>query len=85
VPPRTASLIDRAVLLGPDGVARTASRRASAPEERWLLGRPRPVRESYAREVLGTVDLVRAQTVWLLRQPDAVRESYVRGEVLGEG
>ena len=76
------SLLERAALLAPDRVARAAARRASRPEERWILGQPRPVRESYARQVLAAQDRDRAEEIWMLRQPDAVRESYV-GEVLG--
>lgn len=70
------------MLLAPDRVARAVARRASRPEERWILLQPRAVRESYAREVLAAGDRDRSGEIWMLRQPDAVRESYVR-EVLG--
>jgi hypothetical protein len=75
------SLLERALLLAPDRVARAAAARATRPEERWMLLQPRVVRESYGREVLAARDPARAREIWMLRQPDAVRESYVR-EVL---
>jgi hypothetical protein len=75
-------LMERAVLLAPDPVARAAARRARRPEQSWMLRQPRPVRGSFARAVRGASDARRAQEIWLLRQTDAVRESYVR-EVLG--
>lgn len=77
-----ADVLQRAILLAPDSVARAASRRAPRPEERWMLCQPRVVRESFVRTVLSAVNRERAQEIWMLRQPDAVRESYVR-EVLG--
>lgn len=80
--PRPAgSLVERAVLLGPDRVARAAAARARRPEERWMLRQPRAVRRSYVHDVLGGGDPTRAEAAWLLRQPEPVRESYVR-EVL---
>ena len=79
---RRHSLLERALLVAPDRVARAAAPRAGRPEERWLLLQPRAVRESYARQVLGASEHVRAREIWMLRQPDRVRESYVR-EVLG--
>ncbi len=79
---RRRSLLERALLLAPDRVARAAARRAERAEERWLLRQPRAVRESYARQVLGASEHGRAREIWMLRQPDRVRESYVR-DVLG--
>jgi len=76
--------MDKAVLLGPAGVARMAARRASEPEARWLLQQPRAVRASYVRGVLDAGDESNAQEIWMLRQLKAVRESYIR-EVLGSG
>ncbi len=75
------SFLERAILLAPDRVVRAAARRADRPEERWILGQPRAVRESFARRVLAAPDRDRAEQVWMLRQSDAVRESYIR-EVL---
>lgn len=79
---RSASLLQRAVLLAPDRVARSVASRATDPRERWMLLQPRSVRESYVREVLAARDGDRAREIWMLRQPDPVRESYVR-DVLG--
>ena len=79
--PRLA-LVERAVLLAPDRVARAAAPYAALPEERWMLTQPRWVRRSFVRNVVRAGDRMRAQEAWMLRQPDAVRESYVR-EVLG--
>jgi hypothetical protein len=78
---RRGGLLERAVLLAPDRVARAAARRASRRDERWLLCQPRAVRESYARHVLPAQDRGRSGEIWMLRQTDQVRESYVR-EVL---
>lgn len=76
--------IDKAVLLGPNTLARAAAKTASAPEERWLLSQPRPVRASYVSEVLSAGDNPNAEEIWMLRQPKQVRESYIR-EVLTAG
>jgi len=71
----------RTVLLGPDFVARAAARRATSPEECWMLCQPREVRESYVREVVDRGDESVQAEIWMLRQPRDVRESYIR-EVL---
>jgi len=42
----------RALLVGPDAVARAAAAGVRRPQEVWLLRQPRRVRGSYAREVL---------------------------------
>ena len=77
-----AGLIERGVLLSPALVRRAATGRARNPEERWILGQPKAVRESYVREVFDKPgDPLVLQQIWMMRQPDAVRESYVR-EVL---
>ncbi len=61
---------------------RAATSRAKTPEERWILGQPRAVRETYVRQVLDAPgDPVLLDQIWMMRQPDAVRESYV-AEVL---
>ncbi|MDX6641443.1 MAG: hypothetical protein QOF12_2454 [Solirubrobacteraceae bacterium] len=51
------------------------------PRQRWMLRQPRPVRRSYAREVLGRPDEGRLAERWMLLQAESVRRSYVR-EVL---
>jgi hypothetical protein len=71
----------RLVLRGPGFVRRAAASQAKAPEERWMLRQPRPVRDSYVREVLDRGGDERLAEIWMLGQSDAVRESYVR-EVL---
>ena len=71
----------RAILLGPDRVARTVARMRQDPMERWMLCQPRDVRESYVFEVLDRRGVPNAEQIWMLRQPDAVRTSYIR-EVL---
>ncbi len=78
-------LLQRAVLLAPDRIARAAARRAELPEERWLLRQQRSVRLTFAREVLASVDEQRAREVWMLRQPDEVRESYIRAVLERKG
>lgn len=70
--------LERFVLLGPAAVRRAAARRARAPEERWLLGQSRAVRESYVRDVLAARDPEVARQVWMLRTAKPVRESYIR-------
>jgi hypothetical protein len=84
--PGFARTVTRAVLLGPAAVRNAAARRATATaEERWMLTRPRHVRESYVREVLvGDGEDPRAREIWMLRQDDATRESYVQQVLLGE-
>ena len=78
--PMTATTINRfarAVLLGPDVLARAAVSRVETVEEQWILRQPRRVRESYVRNVLDAPgdDTLLAE-LWMLRQSDAVRESY---------
>ena len=71
----------RAILLGPDRVARTVARMRQDPMERWMLCQPRDVRESYVFEVFDRRGVPNAEQIWMLRQPDAVRTSDIR-EVL---
>jgi hypothetical protein len=73
---------ERRVLTAPNAVARAAARVAGDREQRWMLGQPREVRQSFAAEVHGRPDMERRQQIWMLRQPRAVRESYI-AEVLG--
>jgi hypothetical protein len=76
--------LERAVLTGPDVVARTAARRIEAPEQRWLLRQPRAVRCSFVEEVVDRAGNPNAAERWMLLQPAAVRRSYV-AEVLDAG
>ncbi|MGZ4200637.1 MAG: hypothetical protein ACXVRH_01110 [Thermoleophilaceae bacterium] len=71
----------RRMLLAPAFVSRAAARAAGAREEAWMLRQPRPVRESYVREVVDRGEDALHAEIWMLRQPNAVRESYAR-EVL---
>jgi hypothetical protein len=73
--------LDKAVLQGPDAVARAAASRTQDPQKRWLLRQARAVRSSYARNVLDGPGQPSADEIWMLRQPKPVRESYIR-EVL---
>jgi hypothetical protein len=82
--PRRRRRFEKALLVGPDAVARAAAAGARRPEEVWLLRQPRRVRRSYAREVLDAGGGENGEEIWMLRQPAAVRESYIR-EVLQAG
>jgi hypothetical protein len=73
--------LERAVLTGPDVIARTAARRVDAPEQRWLLRQPRAVRCSFVEHVIDRPNDPRAAERWMLLAPPAVRRSYV-AEVL---
>ena len=73
----SASPTERRVLTAPGPVARAAARVASLPEQRWILGQPRDVRQSYADNVLGRPDEPLRQQIWMLRQTEAVSESYI--------
>jgi hypothetical protein len=75
-------MVEQAVLLSPDPVARAAALMANDPAERWMLSQPRSVRASFVHEAWDGDD--RAQMIWMLRQSDQVRESYVR-EVVEAG
>jgi hypothetical protein len=74
--------VERSALLAPDFVARAAANTTDDPQARWLLRQPRPVRESYVREVLDREgDRALLSSAWLLRQPDDIRASYVKDVV----
>lgn len=64
----------RAVLGGPDFIARRVAGSQSDPQQRWMLQRPREVRRAYLREV---VDGGGDQERWMLLQHDDVCASYV--------
>src|ERR1700759_3694927 len=68
----------RAVLLGPDMVARTLAARVGDPQRRWLLRRPRDVRRSLLEDVIENGG---HEEGWMLLRDRETRESYVR-EVL---
>ena len=71
--------VERSALLAPDFVASAAAGATDDPQAKWLLNQPKPVRESYVREVLDKEgDRTLLSTAWLLRQPDEVRRSYLR-------
>jgi hypothetical protein len=74
--------LERAVLTGPDVIARTAARCVEAPEQRWLLRQPRAVRCSFVAEVIDRTDDHNAAERWMLLAPEPVRRSYVT-DVLG--
>jgi hypothetical protein len=65
----------RAVLLGPDVVARTLAARERDPQRRWLLRRPRAVRRSFLEEVIENGG---GEERWMLLRDRETRESYVR-------
>lgn len=75
--PLTLGTVARAVLLGPDAVARAAASLDADPQRRWLLRRPREVRRSFAEEVIDAGGSRRQQERWLLLQDKATRESFV--------
>jgi hypothetical protein len=79
------STTERRVLTAPGAVARAAARLAADREQRWMLCQPRPVRQSFAEEVLGRPDAELQQQIWMLRQAKAVRESYIQDVLLAEG
>jgi hypothetical protein len=70
----------RAVLTGPDMVARTAALAEKDPQRRWLLKRPRAVRRDFLESVIDGGD---DQERWMLLQNDETRRSYIE-DVLGE-
>jgi hypothetical protein len=73
---------ERSALLAPDFIAAAAANATNDPQAKWLLHRPKPVRESYVHEVLDKKgERTLLSTAWLLRQPDDVRESYLRDVV----
>ena len=71
----------RAVLLGPDMVARALAVRERDPQRRWLLRRPRDVRRSFLVEV---IDDGGHEERWMLLADRETRESYAREVLEGE-
>jgi hypothetical protein len=76
--------LERAVLTGPDMVARTAALTVEAPEQRWLLRQPRAVRRSFVELVVDAEGDPHAAERWMLGQSATVSSSYV-AEVLDAG
>lgn len=72
---------ERQVLMAPDVVARAAASVAPDRSARWMLRQPRPLRQSFAEEVLGAPDRELAEEIWMLRQPLEVRLSYLENVV----
>ena len=68
----------RAVLTGPDFVARSFAGRERDPQRRWILRRPRDVRRDFVEAV---IDDGTTEERWMLLQDDDTRRSYV-AEVL---
>jgi hypothetical protein len=64
----------RAVLTGPDFVARNLAWSERDPQRKWMLQRPRAVRRSYVSVV---VDGAGDEERWMLEQDDDTRRSYV--------
>jgi hypothetical protein len=64
----------RAVLSGPDFVARQIAHRQSDPQQRWILRQPKVVRRSFLEEI---IDGEASQERWMLLQDDETRLSYV--------
>jgi hypothetical protein len=64
----------RAVLTGPDFVARGLAGAERDPQRRWILRRPRAVRRDFVKRVIDRGD---HQERWMLLQDDATRRSYV--------
>ncbi len=64
----------RAVLTGPDFVARGLAAADRDPERRWILRRPRAVRRSFVKDV---IDQAGDQERWMLLQDDETRYSYI--------
>lgn len=71
--------VERSALLAPDFIASAAAGATNDPQARWLLNRPKSVRESYVNDVIDSEgDRTLLSTAWLLRQPGDVRSSYLR-------
>lgn len=80
-----AGILQRQILLAPDGVARAAAAAVSGAAQQWMLSQPREVRRSYVHEVLDRGGGEQEQTIWMLRQPQPVRSSYLREVAQSQG
>ena len=72
---------ERQALMAPDRVARAIAAVAPDRNAAWMLRQPRPLRQSFAEEVLGAPDRELAEQIWMLRQPLEVRLSYLEDVV----
>ena len=70
----------RAVLTGPDFVAKGFAASEKDPQRRWMLRCPRAVRRSFVKDV---IDQAGDQERWMLLQDDDTRLSYIQ-EVGGD-
>jgi hypothetical protein len=68
----------RAVLTGPDFVARALAGRERDPQRRWMLRRSRALRRDFVENV---IDKSADEERWMLLQDEETRRSYV-AEVL---
>jgi hypothetical protein len=64
----------RAVLTGPDFVARVLAGRERDPQRRWILRRSRDLRRDFVENV---IDQSADQERWMLLQDEETRRSYV--------
>jgi hypothetical protein len=64
----------RAVLSGPDFVARALASRERDPQRRWILRRPRDLRRDFVEKV---IDQAASEERWMLLQDEETRRSYV--------
>ena len=64
----------RAVLTGPDFVARGLAAAERDLQRRWILRRPRAVRRDFVASVIDTAG---DQERWMLLQDDETRRSYI--------
>jgi hypothetical protein len=65
----------RAVLTGPDFLARALAGRERDPQRRWILRRSRDLRRDFVENV---IDQSADQERWMLLQDEETRRSYVR-------
>jgi hypothetical protein len=64
----------RAVLTGPDFLARALAGRERDPQRRWMLRRSRDLRRDFVENV---IDASADQERWMLLQDEDTRRSYV--------
>jgi hypothetical protein len=64
----------RAVLTGPDFLARALAGRERDPQRRWMLRRSRALRRDFVEQV---IDAAADQERWMLLQDEETRRSYV--------
>ena len=64
----------RAVLTGPDFLARALAGREKDLQRRWMLRRPRDLRRDFVEKV---IDNSADQERWMLLQDEETRRSYV--------